>query len=206
MHTPIHSAAHQAVQAKPCLHAPGTDTSNCFCALGLGANAPTLQTAALLAAAELVLQAEDDTEALRTVVRAYRAVQAMIGYADHPHALVTGDDLSALLGTLNDAMTTHLTAMGAKVDTVRAALRRTPMDGQAVRLVADASDQAESLCTVRDAYGAVQHLAPYAEHASGAGLSAALQLLNDAMCERLATMDDQLDALHAALRDKVGAA
>ncbi|WP_326538609.1 hypothetical protein [Pseudorhodoferax sp.] len=204
MHTPTHNAAHPAVQAEPCLHAPGTDTSRCTCALG--AHVSTLQTAALLAAAELVLQAEDDTEGLRTVVRAYRAVQAMVGYTDHPHALVTGDDLAALLGTLNDAMSARLTAMGTKVDTVRAAVRRTPMDGQAVRLAADASDQAESLGTVRDAYGAVQHLAPYAEHASGAGLSAALQLLNDAMCERLATMDEQLDALHAALRGKAGAA
>lgn len=207
MHTPNHNAARQAVQAEPCLHAPGADTSNCICALGLDAKAPSLQTAAMLAAAELVLQAEDDTEALRTVVRAYRAVQSMIGYTDHPHALVTGDDLSALLCTLNDAMTARLAALVAKVDTVRAALRRTPLDGQAVRLAADASDQAESLGTVRDAFVAVQDLAPWSEHTQGTGLSAALQLLTDAMSERLATMDDQLDALHAALSTgKAGAA
>jgi hypothetical protein len=206
MHTPTHNAAHQAVQAEPCLHAPGADTSDCTCAVVPGIAGPSLQSAAIGAAAHLVLQAEDDTEGLRTVVRAYRAVQDLVGYTNHPHALVTGDDLCALLGTLNDAMSARLAAVVTKVDAVRAAVRRTPMGGQAERLAADASDQTESLGTVRDAYCAMQHLAPYAEHASGAGLSAALQLLNDAMCERLATMDAQLDALHAALRSKAGGA
>jgi len=149
--------------------------------------------------AQLVLQAEDDTEALRTVLRAYRAIETLMAYATHPHAAVSGDELAALLLVHNRAMDIRLHALAAKIETVHTTLRACASDGPAAPLALQAIDHLENLRGVREAYGALQSLVPYAEHTTGDDLSAALQMLNEAMTEHTAQMDDKLDALHAAL-------
>lgn len=169
MNTITPNAAHEAVLAKPCL-------------------------------LQLVLQVQDDTESLRTVLRAYGAVEMLIAYTSHSHATVTGDNLSALLQTLNDAMDVRLDALCSKLDAVHAALRnRESMPTIAGRRALDALDHTSMLQFVRNAYAAMQNLMPFAENASGDGLSAAIQLLGETMAARLQTMDEKLDALHAAL-------
>lgn len=228
MQTTIQNAAHMAVQAEPCancrdnfilrdLHGPldvfdgpavhGQIERRRACTACPETDKPCMKPAAVTdptlngnALAELVLQAQDETESLRTVLRACHAVAALAVGVTHPHATVSMDGLGELLHLHSNAMGQCLDAIGTRIDTLRmASTAREPGD-RARRLALDASDQVTHMCQAHHAFEAVACLVPsVADTLTGENLGAALRLLADAMDERTASMDDMLDALHAAL-------
>jgi len=170
--------------AKPCLQARPADTAP--------APAPTMPV--------LVLQAQDHTESLRTVLRACHAVASLAAGASNPGATVGMDGLGELLHLHSEAMEQRLDAIHNLTETIRATLVRRPERGQAISLVLNASDQLENMRQVQLAWQAIACMVPYAaDTLTGENLGAALRLLADAMQERIAAMDDKFDALHAAL-------
>lgn len=174
MQTITHNAAAPAAQAKPCL-------------------------------SHTVLQCQDDTESIRTVLRAYRGVGALLARSSDITTNLSGDELSELLRTFTTAMDARLVNLDSKVNTVNKALREREQAGtigaNAPHLAFETVDQLGHLRFGRDAFAAMHSLAPYAEHAEPDDLSAALHILGENMAARLQIMDDQLDALHAAVVD-----
>ncbi len=150
--------------------------------------------------AQSVLLCQDQTESLRTVLRACHAVASLAAGASNPGATVGMDGLGELLHLHSEAMEQRLDAIHNLTETIRATLVRRPERGQAISLVLNASDQLANMRQVQLAWQAVACMVPYAaDTLTGENLGAALRLLADAMQERTAAMDDKLDALHAAL-------
>lgn len=171
MHTTTHNAAHKAVQAEPCL-------------------------------SQLVLEAQDFTESLRTVLRACHAIAALAAGVTTLQATVNIEGLGELLHLHNDAMEQRLEAIGQRIDAVRKATGPRDTSDRARHLAMDASDQHTHMCQAQLAFEAVADMVPSAANTlTGENLAAALRLLADAMAERTTSMDDTLDALHAALTE-----
>lgn len=176
MQTTTQNAAREAAQAEPCL-------------------------------SQLALQAQDHTESLRTVLRACHAAAALALSVPNLHATVRMESLGELLHLHSEAMEQRLEAIGALIETIRTALANRPVGDLARSLALNAIDQLEHLRQVQLAQEAVASMLPYAvDTLAGENLAAALRLLVDAMQERTATMDDMLDALHAALVQPEGTA
>ena len=150
--------------------------------------------------AQHVLQCQDHTESLRTVLRACHAVASLAAGASNPGAAVGMDGLGELLHLHSEAMEQRLDAIHTLIETIRTALIRRPERGQAISLTLNASDQLADMRQVQLAWQAVACMVPYAaDTLTGENLAAALRLMADAMHGRTAAMDDMLDALHAAL-------
>lgn len=155
---------------------------------------------------QLVLEAQDFTESLRTVLRACHAIAALAAGVTNPHATVSMDGLGELLHLHSDAMEQRLDAIGVRLDALRTATGVRHTDDRARHLAMDASDQHTHMCQAQLAFEAVADMAPCAaDTLTGENLAAALRLLADAMAERTAAMDDMLDALHAVLVREEGA-
>lgn len=220
MQTITQNAAPQAVQAKPCQSCPDNfalpEPKDCFdqrvvdsyierrtaCNACPAAIKPCMATPVSLDLSHHVLRCQDDTESIRTVLRAYRGVETLIGRSDLA-SNVSGDELSELLRTFTTAIDARLVNLTGKLNSVNTALRQREsagaIDAHAPHLAFEAVDQLGHLNFGRDAFAAMHSLARYAEHAEGEDLSAALHILGEGMAARLQIMDDQLDALHAAL-------
>lgn len=148
----------------------------------------------------LVLQAQDCTESLRTVLRACHAVASLAAGATHLHSTASMDGLGELLHMHSDAMDQRLDAIDALIETARTALVTRHHGDRARSLAMDACDQSHHMRQAQFAFAAVADMVPYAaDTLSGENLAAALRVLADAMQERTAGLDDMLDALHAAL-------
>lgn len=228
MHTTTHNAAREAVQAKPCQNCrdnfPLPEAQDVFdqhvvhgylvrrsaCTACPNTAKPclvkeTAQPQGLPTLPQLVLEAQDFTESLRTVLRACHAIAALAAGATNPHATVSMDGLGELLHLHSDAMEQRLDAIGVRLDAVRAATGARDTRDRARHLAMDASDQHTHMCQARLAFEAVADMAPCAaDTLTGENLAAALRLLADAMAERTAAMDDMLDALHAVLVQEEG--
>ena len=153
-----------------------------------------------LCLSQLVLEAQDFTESLRTVLRACHAIASLAAGVTNPHATVSMDGLGELLHLHSDAMEQRLDAIGVRLDAVRTATGARDTSDRARHLAMDASDQHTHMCQAQLAFEAVADMAPCAaDTLTGENLAAALRLLADAMAERTAAMDDMLDALHAVL-------
>ncbi|GKS83812.1 hypothetical protein AVMA1855_06690 [Acidovorax sp. SUPP1855] len=223
MQTITHNAAHQAVQAKPCQNCrdnfPLPEPKDFFdqrvvtgyierrtacsaCPAAVKPCLPASPAADLAPVVQLVLQCQDDTESIRTVLRAYRGVETLIGHSDLS-ASPSGDELAELLRTFTMAIDARLVNLDNKLTAANTALREREQQGRidahAPHLAFEAVDQLGHLRFGRDAFAAMHSLVPYAEHAEAEDLSAALHILGESMAARLQIMDDQLDALHAAL-------
>jgi len=149
---------------------------------------------------QLVLEAQDFTESLRTVLRACHAIASLAAGVTNPHATVNMDGLGELLHLHSDAMEQCLDAIGQRIDAVRKAPGLRDTSDRARHLALDASDQHTHMCQAQLAFEAVADMAPCAaDTLTGENLAVALRLLADAMAERTAAMDDTLDALHAVL-------
>lgn len=158
-----------------------------------------------LCLSQLVLEAQDFTESLRTVLRACHAIASLAAGATNPHATVNMDGLGELLHLHSDAMEQRLDAIGVRIDALRTATGIRHTDDRARHLAMDATDQHTHMCQAQLAFEAVADMAPCAADAlTGENLAAALRLLADAMAERTAAMDDMLDALHAVLVKEEG--
>ena len=223
MHTTTHNAAPEAVQAKPCQNCrdnfPLPEAEDVFdqhvvhgylvrrsaCTACPNTAKPCLvkeapQPQGLPTLPQLVLEAQDFTESLRTVLRACHAVAALAAGATHPHATVNMDGLGELLHLHNDAMEQRLDAIGTLIDAVRTAISARQTGDRARHLAMDATEQHHHMRQAQLAFAAVADMVPCAaDTLTGENLGAALLLLADAMAERTAAMDDMLDALHAAL-------
>lgn len=223
MHTTTHNAAREAVQAKPCQNCrdnfPLPEAANVFdqhvvhgylvrrsaCTACPNTAKPCLVKEApkpqgLPNLQQLVLEAQDFTESLRTVLRACHAIASLAAGVTNPHATVSMDGLGELLHLHSDAMEQRLDAIGVRLDTVRTATGARDTNDLARHLAMDASDQHTHMCQAQLAFEAVADMAPCAaDTLTGENLAAALRLLVDAMAERTAAMDDMLDALHAVL-------
>ena len=223
MHTTTHNAAREAVQAKPCQNCrdnlPLPEAKDVFdqhvvhgylvrrsaCTACPNTAKPCLVKEApepqgLPTLPQLVLEAQDFTESLRTVLRACHAVASLAAGVTNPHATVNMDGLGELLHLHSDAMEQRLDAIGVRLDAVRTATGARDTSDRARHLAMDASDQHTHMCQAQLAFEAVADMAPCAaDTLTGENLAAALRLLADAMAERTAAMDDMLDALHAVL-------
>ena len=223
MHTTTHNAAREAVQAKPCQNCrdnfPLPEAEGVFdqhvvhgylvrrsaCTAYPNTAKPCLVKEApepqgLPTLPQLVLEAQDYTESLRTVLRACHAIAALAAGVTNPHATVNMDGLGELLHLHSDAMEQRLDAIGVRLDAVRTATGARDTSDRARHLAMDASDQHTHMCQAQLAFEAVADMAPCAaDTLTGENLAAALRLLADAMAERTAAMDDMLDALHAVL-------
>ena len=223
MHTTTHNAAREAVQAKPCQNCrdnfPLPEAQDVFdqhvvhgylvrrsaCTACANTAKPCLVKEApepqgLPTLPQLVLEAQDFTESLRTVLRACHAIAALAAGVTNPHATVSMDGLGELLHLHSDAMEQRLDAIGMRLDAVRTATGARDTSDRARHLAMDASDQHTHMCQAQLAFEAVADMAPCAaDTLTGENLAAALRLLADAMAERTAAMDDMLDALHAVL-------
>lgn len=223
MHTTTHNAAPEAVQAKPCQNCrdnfplPGAEdvfdqhvvhgylVRRSACTACPNTAKPCLvkevpEPQGLPALPQLVLEAQDYTESLRTVLRACHAIAALAAGVTNPHATVSMDGLGELLHLHSDAMEQRLDAIGVRLDAVRTATGARDTGDRARHLAMDASDQHTHMCQAQLAFEAMADMAPCAaDTLTGENLAAALRLLADAMAERTAAMDDMLDALHAVL-------
>lgn len=223
MHTTTHNAANKAAQAKPCQNCrdnfPLPEAQDVFdqhvvhgylvrrsaCTACPNAAKPCLvkesaQPQGLPTLPQLVLEAQDFTESLRTVLRACHAIASLAAGVTNPHATVSMDGLGELLHLHSDAMEQRLDAIGVRLDAVRTATGARDTSDRARHLAMDASDQHTHMCQAQLAFEAVADMAPCAaDTLTGESLAAALRLLADAMAERTAAMDDMLDALHAVL-------
>lgn len=166
-------------------------------------NAAELAVAAEPCLSHTVLQCQDDTESIRTVLRAYRGVGNLLAHSNDLTSTLSSDELAELLRSFTTAMDARLLNLTSKLRSTDGALRelrgRRGIDAHAPHLAFEALDQVVHLNFGRDAFAAMHSLAPYAEHAEPGDLSAALQILGENMAARLQIMDDQLDGLHAAL-------
>lgn len=168
-------------------------------------NAANKAVQAELCLPQLVLEAQDFTESLRTVLRACHAIASLAAGVTNPHATVNMDGLGELLHLHSDAMEQRLDAIGVRIDAVRTATGARDTGDRARHLAMDASDQHTHMCQAQLAFEAVADMAPCASDTlTGENLAAALRLLADAMAERTAAMDDMLDALHAVLVQEEG--
>ena len=223
MHTTTHNAAREAVQAKPCQNCrdnfPLPEAQDVFdqhvvhgylvrrsaCTACPNAAKPCLvketpKPQGLPTLPQLVLEAQDFTESLRTVLRACHAIASLAAGATNPHATVNMDGLGELLHLHSDAMEQRLDAIGVRLDAVRTATGARDTGDRARHLTMDASDQHTHMSQAQLAFEAVADMAPCAaDSLTGENLAAALRLLADAMGERTAAIDDMLDALHAVL-------
>jgi hypothetical protein len=223
MHTTTHNAAPEAVPAKPCQNCrdnfPLPEAQDVFdqhvvhgylvrrsaCTACPNAAKPCLvkeapQPQGLPTLPQLVLEAQDFTESLRTVLRACHAIAALAAGATNPHATVSMDGLGELLHLHSGAMEQRLDAIGVRIDALRTATGIRHTDDRARHLAMDATDQHTHMRQAQLAFEAVADMAPCAaDTLTGENLAAALRVLADAMAERTAAMDDMLDALHAVL-------
>lgn len=223
MHTTTHNAAPKAVQAKPCQNCrdnfPLPEAQDVFdqhvvhgylvrrsaCTASSDTAKPCLvkeaaQPQGLPTLPQLVLEAQDFTESLRTVLRACNALASLAAGATHLHSTASMDGLGELLHVHSEAMEQRLHAIGTLIDTLRTAIGTRPTGDRARHLAMDASDQHHHMRQAQLAFAAVADMVPCAaDSLTGENLGAALRLLADAMAERAAAMDDMLDALHAAL-------
>ena len=223
MHTTTHNAAREAVQAKPCQNCrdnfPLPEAEDVFdervvqgyvqrrraCTACPNAAKPCLVKEAskpqgLPTLQQLVLEAQDHTESLRTVLRACHATAALAAGVTNPHTTVSMEGLGELLHLHSEAMERCLDAIDALIETTRATLFNRPVGDQARSLALNASDQLANMRQVQLAQETVASMLPYANDTlAGENLAATQCLLADAMAERTAVMDDMLDALHAAL-------
>ena len=228
MQTITYNAAALAAQAEPCLNCPERfalpEAKTCFdkpvvaacierrtagntCPAGFK---PCLPPAAANGLSRQVLQCQDDTESIRTVLRACRGVGALLAHTSDIRANLSGDELAELLRTFTTAMDARLVNLDRKLIAANKVLREREKAGtvsaRAPHLAFEAVDQLGHLRFGRDAFAAMHSLAPYAEHAEADDLSAALHILGENMAARLQIMDDQLDALHAAVVDSEASA
>jgi len=223
MRTTTHNAASQAAQAEPCQNCrdnfPLPEAQDVFdqhvvhgylvrrsaCTACPNPAKPCLvkesaQPQGLPTLPQLVLEAQDFTESLRTVLRACHAIAALAAGVTNPHATVNMDGLGELLHLHSDAMEQRLDAIGVRLDALRTATGARDTGDRARHLAMDASDQHTHMCQAQLAFEAVADMAPCAaDTLMGENLAAALRLLADAMDERTAAMDNMLDALHAVL-------
>ncbi|MBU1354602.1 MAG: hypothetical protein KKB95_22280 [Gammaproteobacteria bacterium] len=228
MHTTTHNAAPKAVQAKPCQKCrdnfPLPEAEAVFdqhvvhgylVRRGATTACPAADKPCMTKAPQhpqqapkptppnlpnLVLQAQDCTESLRTVLRACHAVASLAAGATHLHSTASMDGLGELLHLHSDAMEQRLDSIGTLIDTLRTAIGARPTGDRARHLAMDASDQHTHMRQAQLAFAAVADMVPCAaDSLTGENLGAALRLLADAMAERTAAMDDMLDALHAVL-------
>lgn len=223
MHTTTHNAAPEAVQAKPCQNCrdnfPLPEAQDVFdqhvvhgylvrrsaCTACPNTAKPCLvkesaQPQGLPTLPQLVLEAQDSTESLRTVLRACHAIAALAAGVTNPHATVSMDGLGELLHLHSDAMEQRLDAIGVLMDTVRKTTGARHTGDRARHLSMDATDQHHHMRQAQLAFAAVADMVPCAaDTLTGENLAAALRVLADAMAERTAAMDDMLDALHAVL-------
>ena len=223
MHTTTHNAAPEAVQAKPCQNCrdnfPLPEAEDVFdqhvvhgylvrrsaCTACPNTAKPCLVKEAPKpqgqpTVSQLVLQTQDETESLRTVLRACHAVADLAAGVTQPHSIVNMEGLGELLHLHSDGMGQRLDAIGAHIDAVRTATSARATGDRARSLALDATDQHHHIRQAHLAFEAVAAMVPYAaDTLTGEGLSAAIHLLADALAERTAALDNQLDALHAAL-------
>lgn len=150
--------------------------------------------------AQYVLQCQDITESLRTVLRACHAAASLAAGASNPGATVGMEALGELLHLHGEAMELRLCALQALADTIRSALASREAGDRGRSLALDAEDQLAAMRQVQLAWQAVACMVPYAaDTLTGENLAAALRLMADAMHGRTAAMDDMLDTLHAVL-------
>lgn len=231
MHTTTHNAAPQAVQAKPCQNCrdnfPLPEAKDFFdqqvvlgyvrrrtaCTACPAAEKPCMvkaqqpQQPQQLHLQQLVLQAQDSTESMRTVLRGCHATASLAAGISNPHAILSMDGLGELLHLHSEAMDLRLKTIDALIDGVREAFAPEQAGSKARSLAMDASDQHTHMRQVQLAFEAVASMVPYAaDSLTGENLGAALRLLADAMAERTAGLDDLLDALHTALQAEGAAA
>lgn len=233
MHTTTHNAADKAVQAKPCQNCrdnfPLPEAKDFFdqqvvlgyvrrrsaCTACPAAEKPCMAKASQQAPQpqqptppnlpSLVLQVQDCTESLRTVLRACYAVAELAAGATHPHSVVTTEGLGELLHLHSDAMEQRLDAIGTLMDTLRNTTTAHQPGDRARRLAMDATDQHHHMRQAQLAFEAMAAMVPHSTNTlTGENLSAALHLLADALAERTAAMDAMLDALYAALTQTAG--
>ena len=223
MNTTTHNAAREAVQAKPCQNCrdnfPLPEAEDVFdqhvvhgylvrrsaCTACPNTAKPCLVKEApepqgLPTLPQLVLEAQDFTESLRTVLRACHAVAELAAGVTQPHSIVTMEGLGELLHLHNDAMDQRLDALGTLLDALRNDTTASHPGDRARKLAMDATDQHHHMRQAQLAFEAVADMVPCAaDTLTGENLGAALRLLADAMAERTAAMDAMLDALYAAL-------
>lgn len=223
MHTTTHNAASQAAQAEPCQKCrdnfPLPEAEAVFdqhvvhgylVRRSASTACPNTAKPCLVKEApepqglptlpQLMLEAQDFTESLRTVLRACHAVASLAAGVTNPHATVNMDGLGELLHLHSDAMEQRLDAIGVRIDALRTATGLRHTDDRARHLAMDATDQHTHMRQAQLAFEAVADMAPCAaDTLTGENLAAALRVLADAMAERTAAMDDMLDALHAVL-------
>lgn len=210
MQTTTNNAARVAAQAKPCPNsdnnAPQPEGRAIFKQVvvdGQGYLVPLGADAACPAAAkaaQLVLQAQDETESLRTVLRACQAVAVLAENISNPHSTISMEALGELLHLHSDAMDARLDSLGELIEVAFTALATNPVDDRARTLAFEARDFVQHMRQAQLALGAVACMVPSStDTLSGEDLGAALRLVIDAMATRAGTMDEQLDALHAEL-------
>ena len=210
MQTTTNNAARAAAQAKPCQNSPDSAQQPENRAIfdhvvvrgrgyllrrGAGAACPSAAKAA-----QLVLQAQDETESLRTVLRACQAVAALAGDISNPHATISMEALGELLHLHSDAMDARIDSLGELIEAAFDAVACNQVGDLARTLAFDARDFVGHIRQAQLAFGAVACMVPCAtDTLAGEDLSAALCLVIDALAARTVAMDDQLDALHAVL-------
>ncbi|MGD9773856.1 hypothetical protein [Diaphorobacter sp.] len=151
-------------------------------------------------ASQLALQAQDETESLRTVLSACRAVAAMAAVLSDPGAMISMEALGELLHLHNDAMATRIDSLEEMIEAASKGVADRPMGDTARSVAFDARDFVCHLRTAQLAFGAIACMVPSStDTLSGEDLSAAISLVIDAMAARTVAMDEQLDALYAAL-------
>lgn len=181
--------------AKPCLQAQPADAAP---AAPAPAPAPTV--------AALVLQAQDDTESVRSALHSIAAVADML---QHEPAAWLEDDLQALLHVLNDTLRARLQELDKQVASVRARLPQRPIPrdcfssavaaGKHKHLAFEAADLVENLRRDATAFTALRDLAQHARSATLAYLATTLRLIVNYQAAQLHQLDEKLDELHAAL-------
>ena len=210
MQTTTKNAARAAAQAKPCQNSDDNASQPEGRAIfkqvvidGRGYLVPLGASTACPAStktAQLVLQAQDETESLRTVLRACQAVAALAENTSNPHSTISMEALGELLHLHSDAMDARLDSLGELIEAAFTALATNPVDARARTLAFDARDFVQHMRQAQLALGAVACMVPSStDTLSGEDLGAALRLVIDAMATRAGTMDEQLDALHAEL-------
>ena len=197
----------RACTARPAAHKP------CLPPPRPAAVAPATAPAPEPTVPALVLQAQDDTEAVRTTLHSINAMADML--ASGP-AVWLEDDLQTLLAVLHDTLQSRLLGLATQLDTVRQRLPLRPVprgclssalaSDQHKRLALEACDQAESLCRDSAAFAALRDLAQHAHSTASAHLATTLHLIADHQAAQLKQLDDTLDELHAALEADLAAA
>lgn len=169
---------------KPCLRAAPSDTT---------AQAPAPDTA------QCALQAQDETESIRTALRACLAVADLIEAAPQQYAAACMAPLGALLEVHCDAIADSLDAIDALMAAARRGASEGPHGAAARLLVQRASGQAADLRQSHVEQAAFEGLRDPHSAAWRACIAAQLRAVCKATAALTAAMDDALDAIHAEL-------